>query len=632
MSETTTAFQKKVEELKTVLNKRKREEVERKADALQARQKDVTQSIIEIMDPYEGPWDAKLCDKVCEKLEMEKEVVKKAIKELQSKLEKLEEAIKKKDVAAVRENIDLARLWVDGYYLFQMAVEANSLEIVTLFEQYHKIEFGPVEFLNLAIEKGFTEIVNYFLKTYDYTVESDDEVYEYDNPLLEAVKTKDEKMVSLLLKYGSIYLEDGVKGTWHPSFYDNDDDDLFLKAVESGVTSIVKMLIDAKIDVPASESHEMLLKVIISQEVLNLIVPYISVSGKRNLRDREKVYKLAKAKRRYAFGDLPEGKKAKLRRDPVTRRWFYTPNVKVLEAKKEVDKDGPHCINEKYYVKVISDKTMEVIDVSGERLQMLSWTVDMGLITDVVLWKNYLLVGISCDEEDFGISCDEEDFETTQYVKRFDLEDGFSSHFVWDHKDCAAKFHGPVLRFGFCNGQPYVCCKKRLVFPVTARSFDFGDLEAGSEVLIAMNEMKVFNLKKGDTYYTRTFVNIETYPALFSDKEQSGAYASIDSSGRYTLLLRPHSERYFIRDLELDRIVGHVGFEASFVAKIKDGFFVQSQAGDSYGILESKNNYHSKHVRMKQSKHMAAYDDGGKVTCMKMVEYDKLETFIFPEA
>lgn len=634
-----TSCKKKVEELKTVLNKRKREEVEKKADALKARQKDLTQSIIEMMDPYEGLWDAKLCDNVCEELKMEKEVVKKAIKQLQLRALKLEKAIREKDVAAVTENIDLARLWVDGYYFFEMAVEANSVEIVTLFEQHHGIHFGPVEYLGLAIEYGFTEIVEYFLKTYDYTVESDDEVYEYENPLLKAVKTKDEKMVSLLFKYGSIYLKDGVKGAWHPSFYSNGGDELFLEAVESGVTSIVKMLIDAKIDLLKFKSHEKLLKATISQEVLNLILPYISISGKRKVievEDSEKVYNVAEAKKRtcpFGEGYLPKAKKEKVevenkyKQDDRSRKWHCTPKVKVLEPKKEFDKYGPHCTNEKYYVKAVSDKAMKVIDVSDERLQTLSLAVDKGAITDVALRGNYLLVGISRDG----------DFEATHDVKLYDFTYSSDPHIIWEQREQRKWQFGPVVGFGFCNygdsvAKPYIVCKKKLVFPRLSHSFAFGDLEAGPEVLIAPDRLRVYNLKKEKTYYTRTFVDIEKYPASFSDKEQVGAYACIDKSGTYAVLSRPDSDRYFIQDLQTERNIGHTGFAATFIAKNEDGFFVLCDTGDCYQMI-GKKNYYSTHVRMKGGvDHMAVYDDCAKVKCMKMLEDGKLQTFSFPEA
>ena len=623
MSEST-SFKKKVEELKTVLNKRKREEDEKELNTLEERQKHLTQSIIETMDPYEGLWGAELCDNVCEKLKMEKEVVKKAIEELQSRAEKLEKAIKEKDVAAVTENIDLARLWVDGYYFFEMAVEANSVEIVTLFEQHHKIDFGPVEFLNLAIEKRFTEIVEYFLKTYDYTVESDDEVYEYDNPLLKAVETKDEKMVSLLFKYGSIYVKDGVKGVWHQSFYSNDDDKLFLEAIGSGVTSIVKMLIDAKIDVPASKSHEKLLKVTRSHEVLNLIVPYISVAGKRNLIDREKVYEVAEAKRRYAFGDLPKVKKVK-----VEEIYERDPKVEVLEPKKEFDKYGPHCINEKYYAKAV-DKVIKVIDVSDkdERLQTFSLAVDKGVITDVALSGTDLLVGISRGE----------DFKVTKDVKYYDLTRSSDPYIIWD----SAQQHGwrtlyqrfgPILGFGFCQAEPYILGKKKLVFPRVSRSFDFGEVEVGPEVLIAPERLRVYNLKKGETYYTRSFddsFDDITYPPECSDKKQVGAYACIDKSGRYAVLSRhPISSRYFIRDLQKEYNIGYIDFAPMFVAKYED-FFVVSEDGDCYEVIESMGYSYSTMVRVKCEKNMAVYDDGAKVTCMKMLEDGKLQTFSFP--
>lgn len=627
MSEST-SFKKKVEELKTVLNKRKREEDEKELNTLEERQKHLTQSIIETMDPYEGLWDAKLCNNVCEELKMEKEVVKKAIEELQSRAEKLEKAIKEKDVAAVTENIDLARLWVDGYYFFEMAVEANSIEIVTLFEQHHKIEFGPVEFLNLAIEKGFPEIVEYFLKTYDYSVDSDDEVYEYHNPLLEAVETKDEKMVSLLFKYGSIYLN-GVKGAWHPSFYSNDYDALFIEAVGSGVTSIVKMLIDAKIDAPAPESHEKLLKATRSQEVLNLILPYISVSGKRNLIDREKVYNVAQAKRRYAFGDLPKVKKVKVeveynkyKQDDRSRKWHCMPKVEVLEPIKSVidENDDRHCLWKNTYVKVIEDGEIRIQNWK-ERYKK-TFTIDSGVVTDISLNNIGLLVGISHGEH----------FEVTKDVKLYDLTYSSDPHIIWEQRKWQ---FGPVLDFGFCNygdsvAKPYILCKKKLVFPILSHSFDFGELEAGPEVLIAPDRLRVYNLKKEKTYYTRSFDN-KTYPPLFSDKEQVGAYACIDKSGRYAVLSRPDTGRYFIRDLQTERNIGHIHFAPTFVAKNEDGFFVLSENGDCYQMI-GKKKYYSTHVRMKGVDHMAVYDLGDRVKCMKMLKDGNLQTFLFPEA
>ena len=76
MSETT-SINKTVEELKRVLKEREREEAEKEADALKARQEELTQSIMKIMDPYKGVWDDNLCGEVCEQLKMEKDVVEK---------------------------------------------------------------------------------------------------------------------------------------------------------------------------------------------------------------------------------------------------------------------------------------------------------------------------------------------------------------------------------------------------------------------------------------------------------------------------------------------------------------------------------------------------------------------------
>ena len=358
----------------------------------------------------------------------------------------------------------------------------------------------------------------------------------------------------------------------------------------------------------------------------------VKSSGKRKKEETTMMPK-KKAKpagSKKATGGQAERKKVKThkyKQDDRSRKWHCTPKVKVLEPKKEFDKYGPHCTNEKYYVKAVSENVMKVIDVSDERLQTLSLAVDKGAITDVALRGNYLLVGISRDG----------DFEATHDVKLYDFTYSSDPHIIWEQREQRKWQFGPVVGFGFCNygdsvAKPYIVCKKKLVFPRLSHSFAFGDLEAGPEVLVAPDRLRVYNLKKEKTYYTRTFVDIEKYPASFSDKEQVGAYACIDKSGTYAVLSRPDSDRYFIQDLQTERNIGHTGFAATFIAKNEDGFFVLCDTGDCYQMI-GKKNYYSTHVRMKGGvDHMAVYDDCAKVKCMKMLEDGKLQTFSFPEA
>ena len=641
MSETT-SFNKTVEELKRVLKKKKMEEAEKKAHALKARQEELTQSIMKIMDPYEGVWDDNLCGEVCEQLKMEKDVVEKEIKKLQLRVKKLWKAIEEKDVASVTENIDLACMWVDGYFFFQKAVEVNSVEIVTLFEQHHKIDFGAdVEFLNLAIKNGFTEIVEYFLKTYDYTVESEDEIYEYDNPLLKAVETKDEKMVSLLFKYGSIYGEDGVvKGAWHPSFYDNDDDELFLKAVELGVISIVKMLIDAKIDVPVCESYEKLLKVITSQAtsrtLLNLIAPFISVLGKRKVKevaDSEKVYKVAKAKRRSCVESY--------KRDPIRRTMSFQPVPEHVAVYEEVKDEEPcHCCNDNFYVKVV-DIYIQIIHRQTGKKVILPVCND-GVVTSVAISdENKLLVGINYSYDD--------DFEVAHDLQQYQLP-FFKGDTLWNHKKWENTRVDPhVLTFGYVGNNAYLCLKDRLVFyygnaPVM---FAFGALEGGKNVIVhethkdgAEFAIKVFNLKSDGIFVTRTYwVEKEGFEEVFhtkgnSDESQDDEYACVDKNGKFAVKANPYSEKYYIQDLEKKCAVGFTSFAPTFVAKnneageMKDGFVVVNEAGVCYQMISQRgNNYYDTYVRVKGAEDTAAYDNNGKVTCMKMKEDGNLQIF-----
>ncbi len=316
-------------------------------------------------------------------------------------------------------------------------------------------------------------------------------------------------------------------------------------------------------------------------------------------------------------------KTLKYKQDDRSRKWHCTPKVKVLDPKKEFDKYGAHCLNENYYAKAVSGKAIEVIDVSDkdERLQTLSLAVDKGAITELALSGTDLLVGISRDG----------DFEATNDVKLYDLTYSSNPHIIWKQQEQRKWQFGPVLDFGFCSYQdsvaePYILCKKKLVFPNYSVSFDFGELEAGPEVLIAPNRLRFYNLKKEKTYYTRSFDD-ETP----TDKEQVGAYACIDKSGTYAVLSRPDSGRYFIQDLQTERNIGHTGFAPTFIAKNEDGFFVVCDTGDCYQMI-GKKNYYSTHVRMKGVDHMAVYDYGDRVKCMKMLEDGKLQTFSFPEA
>lgn len=333
--------------------------------------------------------------------------------------------------------------------------------------------------------------------------------------------------------------------------------------------------------------------------------------------------KPAGSKRKATGTGQVEQKKVKThkyKQDDRSRKWHCTPKVKVLDPKKEFDKYGAHCLNEKYYVKAVSGKAIEVIDVSDkdERLQTFSLAVDKGVITDVALSGTALLVGISCHG----------DFEATHDVKLYDLTYRYNPHIIWKQQEQRKWQFGPVLDFGFCSypAEPYILCKKKLVFPVLSHSFDFGDLEAGPEVLIAPDKLKLYNLKKGETYYTGAFVDIEIYPFVCSEKEQVGAYACIDKYGRYAVLSSPDRGRYFIRDLQTERNIGYIGFAPTFIAKNEDGFFVLCDTGDCYQMI-GKKNYYSTHVRMKGVDHMAVYNYGDRVKCMKMLEDGKLQTF-----
>lgn len=311
-------------------------------------------------------------------------------------------------------------------------------------------------------------------------------------------------------------------------------------------------------------------------------------------------------------------KTLKYKQDDRSRKWHCTPKVEVLEPKEVFDTDAPHCLNEKYYAKAVSENEIKVIDVSekDEHLQMFSLAGGAGVITDLALSGNYLLVGISRGE----------DFEVTKYVKVYDLTHCCDPYFIWED---GQRGFGPVLGFGFCNYrdsvEPYILCKKKLVFPVLSHSFDFGDLEAGPKALIAPDRLRVYNLKKEKTYYTRSFDH-DTFPAGYVDKEQVDAYACIDKSGCYAVLSRPDTDRYFIRDLQTDSDIGYIHFAPTFIAKNEDGFFVLSENGDCYQMIRKKN-YHSTHVRMKRVDHMAVYDYGDRVKCMKMLEDGKLQTF-----
>ncbi len=338
--------------------------------------------------------------------------------------------------------------------------------------------------------------------------------------------------------------------------------------------------------------------------------------------------------KRKATGEQAAQKKVKThkyKQDDRSRKWHCMPKVEVLEPKKNFDKYGPHCLNEKYYAKAVSEKELKVIDVSGmdEHLQTLSLALDKGAITDVALSGTDLLVGISRGG----------DFEATHDVKLYDLTYRNNPHIIWKQQEQRKWQFGPVLDFGFCNygdsvAKPYILCKKKLVFPILSHSFDFGELEAGPEVLIAPDRLRVYNLKKGETYYTRSFDD-KTYPPVYSDKKQVGlglgAYACIDKSGRYAVLSLPYTGQYYIMDLQTERNIGHIGFAATFIAKNEDGFFVLCDTGDCYQMI-GKKDYYSTHVRMKRVDHMAVYDLGGRVKCMKMLKDGKLQTFSFPEA
>lgn len=332
--------------------------------------------------------------------------------------------------------------------------------------------------------------------------------------------------------------------------------------------------------------------------------------------------------KRKATGEQAERKKVKTlkyKQDDRSRKWHCTPKVKVLDPKKEFDKYGPHCLNEKYYAKAVSGKAIEVIDVSDkdERLQALSLAVDKGAITDLALSGTDLLVGIANQPDGY--------FEATHDVKLYDLTYRKNPHIIWEQREQRKWQFGPVLDFGFCSyrdsvAEPYILCKKKLVFPRLSHSFAFGELEAGPEVLIAPDRLRVYNLKKEKTYYTRSFDD-ETP----TDKEQVGAYACIDKSGTYAVLSRPDSGRYFIQDLQTERNIGHTGFAPTFIAKNEDGFFVLCDTGDCYQMI-GKKNYYSTHVRIKGVDHMAVYNYGDRVKCVKMTEYRKLQTLSFPEA